>query len=175
MTPNAIEITAELVYQRVGLPHDVPTDPLHLGALLFDGRVHRVPALATEALVADSELLVRSSLTRAGASWFGAVAISRWLLNTDGPDAEMLAACLRAPRRAVGRAIRARGAVFSDLAAAFRSSESFAALRFAEVSHTPLALIVPNRPTRLRADRRPLAWCRVRLSDAPDRLVLMGA
>lgn len=87
--------------------------------------------------------------------------LAHWALpNATEEDCDALAACLLAPRAAFARALAAArpragsARVYSDLGAWFRCTDSFAALRHAEVTGTPLALISPAK-ARVRGDAYP--------------------
>lgn len=190
MDADALERIAESAYARAGYSATQARSPLRLAhTLIGHGREHVVydtADLEHEATLWTSPcghdaLLLRKGITPGAAWWFGARVLARWLLDrlnssASGADVDYLAACLRAPRSAVSAIAAETGPVFSDLGAAFKISESSAALRFAEVSGTPLALIAPGRPVRIRGHRRPgVKFCRMRLSDAPERVVLLGA
>jgi hypothetical protein len=158
-----IEGLAAWAYRRAGLEDDAPASPLELASRLLGNRVqvYRFSGLKAPAALArvesDWRIYVRGRLTSRALLWLTAHELGEYLLRLEhyeGPDAEQaadrLAAALRAPRRAYQRVARFRGAAWSDLAAAFRTSESSAALRWAEVTGDPVALIAPKRPIRTR-------------------------
>lgn len=184
-----IERLAEDAHRRAGYTARLPLSALTLANTLlgrgtrhavFDVDNHDAPASVVDGPRGPS-LLVRSSLPPRGAEWFGARALADWIAKAQGlrlteAELDLFTACIRAPRPAVERAAVRIGPAFSDIADAFRISESAAALRYGEVTGTPLALLAPKRPTRVRGQRRPgVRWSRVPLSDAPGRLVLLGA
>lgn len=184
-----IERLAEKTHRRAGYTARSPLSTLTLANTLlgrgFRHAVFDVDDQAEPATVVDGprgpSLLVRSTLPPRASEWFAARALASWLagsFNVALTEAELdlFAACLRAPRPAVESAAIRSGPAFGDLAQAFRISESSAALRYGEVTGAPLALVAPLRPTRVRGRRRPgLRWSRVLLSDAPGRVVLLGA
>lgn len=184
-----IERLAESAHRRAGYSARTPVSSLTLANILlgrcmrqavFDLTDHDVEASIVGGPRGPS-LLVRASLPPRAAEWFGARALAAWIASEQGVDAspaelDLFAACLRAPRPAVELEVERSGPAFSDLADAFRISESAAALRYGEVTGAPLALVAPKRPIRVRGRRRPgIRWTRVPLSDAPGRHVLLGA
>lgn len=120
--------------------------------------------------------------------------LGHWLLaragvrdNDEQPSADYLGGALIAPRPAFLAAYRAVGRDFRQLAAAFSTTETGAALRLGEVLHLPLAVISPalvrvrgpeewawpDESVLRRWARRPAPGIRkVRLSDDPRRVVL---
>lgn len=120
--------------------------------------------------------------------------LGHWLIARHGYRAEdeeraadFLGGALLAPRRAFLAARRALGEDLEALAAAFRTTETGAALRLAEVTGQPLAVVAPQR-VRVRGPeewawpdegtlrlwaRRPAPGLRkTRLKDDPRRVVL---
>jgi hypothetical protein len=98
-----------------------------------------------------------------------------------------IAAAIMAPRRAFARSLREHGHDFAELAADFRTTETHVALREAELTRMPRAVISP-RLVRVRGPeewiwpeeavlrrwaRRPIPGVtKVRLTDDPKRVVL---
>lgn len=105
------------------------------------------------------------------------------------PDAEdlanQIAAALSAPRRGYGRACAELGPDFAALADDFGLTQTSAALRYGEVTGTPVAVLTP-RSVRVR-DAGDWRWpsvqqirrglpgmARVELTDAPQRVALVA-
>lgn len=122
--------------------------------------------------------------------------LAHYLLGPGGSedDCDALAACLLAPRPAVERALEeiahrdAKPAkVYSEIGAWFRCTDSFAAMRHAEVTDAPLALITP---AKARVRGAPYPWPRdlgelartpgpglrkARLRDDPQRVAISAS
>jgi len=143
----------------------------------------------------DWKIFVRRGLTIERRAFAISHELSEWWLRVreryQGEDIEhvanSIAAAILSPRRAFRRAIEAYGGDFADLAAAFRVSQTHAALREAELANLPRAVVSPAL-VRLRG---PDAWVwpdeavvrrwargvapglrKVRLTDDPRRVVL---
>lgn len=189
-----LEGMADALYAAAGLEPDVPVAPLALAArLLGSTAVCRVTGLRTPAALArvgdDWRIYLRRGLTDRAVAWLVAHELAEWALRREGylgedieDLADRLGACVRAPRRAVVWALRHHGHTPAAIAAAFRTSESSAALRIGEVTGAPLALLAPRKAVRVRGE----SWCwpdaaqilrlarthGTRLGDDPRRLLL---
>lgn len=186
---------AERYLRQVGLAPDLPPCPLALAErLMGPGSVRVAPAstllLGDAALVViDSApvVLMRPGVRGEAARWalfheLGHVIADRETLRNTERMADILAAMLRIPRSAASRTIERYGSHWPSLAAAWRTSETSAVLRFGEVTWQPTALVSP-RSVRLRGSVWPVhanalrkAARRVgqRLSDDRQRWALVG-
>lgn len=201
-----IEGLARWAYEKAGMDPWEPAGALELAGRLLGGDgpldVYLCPELLASAALArvgsSWRFYVRNPRTERATEWLVWHELAEWILDRDGyrePDveaaADRLAAALRAPRPAFLRAIRASGRSLPELAKAFGTSESSAALRFGEVALVPLALVAPRRPVRVRGVpdswvaseaqivrlvRCPApGWERVPLSDQPGRVAVVAA
>lgn len=166
MDAGDIEGTAEALYRMAGLDSGDGAKPLELARrLLGPGSVRVVHAAALPgdgafAVVnGDPRIYVRCKLPRNRRRWVLSHEIAEWWLwrqRYRGSDVEQLAdalaAALIAPRQLFLRAVRRDGQQLPLLALRFSVTESCAALRVAETTGTPTALLAPARPLRIRGD-----------------------
>jgi hypothetical protein len=176
-------------------PREPPSPQELVIRLLGPGAVRVVPPEALPVggalarVGATWRVYLRSDLAPAQARFTLLHELAHWVLGPDAtePECDALAACLLAPREAFERAIVEAGPSYQALAAWFRCNESFAALRFSEVTGEPLALVAPSSvrlrgsswpwPTEERirelARGRPIPGLRkARLRDDPARIVV---
>jgi hypothetical protein len=178
MTPMDLEAIAERMYRRAGFPTNQPAAPLHLAGKLLGWDALRESRAPRSPVVLDGQhLVLRPGVSAGRRSWHVARALAQWAMQRLKLDPselaiDSLAACLRTPRQAFAPIALATGPAFSDLAEAFRISESAAALRFAEVTRTPLVLRTPVS-VRMRGGPRPVKARprRITLHDYPGRVV----
>ena len=158
-----IEGAAAALYREAGYDDSDPAPAIGLATrLLGPGCVQRVHAGALPgdaALVTvhgERRIYVRRGLPPARLRFAVAHELAHWALGECAPGAELearcdaLAACLVAPRRAFLRALRETDR-YHELAGRFATTESCAALRLAEVTGEPLALVAPSC-VRVRGD-----------------------
>lgn len=178
MTPMDLERLADALYAQAGFSTNRPVAPLHLaGVLLGWNSVIESRAVRFPALLDEGRLVLHPGVSQGRRSWHVARELARWAmmrsrLRPTELALDSLAACLRTPRQAFAPLALAAGPAFSDLAEAFRISESSAALRFAEVTRTPLVLRTPVS-VRMRGGPRPVKARprRIPLRDYPGRVV----
>jgi hypothetical protein len=206
------------VYGAAKADPEQPPSALALAeGLLGDAAVRFVPGreLANDALLALArcprfdlslpgagrwEILVRRKLPTVRITWAVLHELAEWVLKEQegyrGEDIERyanaLAASLLAPRRAFLAAVAEVGPDFRSLAERFDATQSWAALRYAEVTGAALSLVTPTKvhrrgevlwpddaQLRLLASRgRPrqpprLRLKKARLTDARGRTVLL--
>lgn len=196
-----LEGIADSAYKRAGLDPERPDVVRLARALLGPDAVTKGPrplhAPAVLLRVHDRwRIVVARSLPREYALFCVAHELGHWLLDEehartlDGEEerrADFLGGALLAPRAAFRAALRSLGADLAELAEAFRTTETGAALRLGEVTGQPLAVVAPQR-VRVRGpeewiwpDERTLrAWARrpapglrkTVLTDDPRRVVL---
>lgn len=149
-----------------------PVEVVPFRALPGDGQLARVRG--------EPRIYVRGKLSPQRLRWVVAHELGHLALGLDSSTrenedaADAFAAALLLPRRAFQSALREVGVSYSKLARWFATTESCAALRFGEVTDTPIALLAPERvrvrgaefewpegwrgggveQTRLRDDRR---------------------
>lgn len=175
-----LELLAEAAYLRAGLPITDAAAPLHIAGLLLGWNQIYETRAACSAVITSERLVMPKGLSKNACSWQVARALSRWLLegvdNSAGEsEVDMLAACIRTPRAAFEDLAADTGPAFSDLASAFRISESSAALRFGEVIGSSVVLFAPGKPPRMRGIPARKARARVvRLADDPARTVRLS-
>lgn len=189
---------AEILYRAASVDTSAAASPLLLAErLLGQGSVRSVnlPSLPGDgALVrvrGNWRIYVQTGIGPTRSRWAILHEIGHWVLGVGAPEDECdsLAAALAAPRSAFALLAGQVGQQYTQLALQFTCSESLAALRYAEVTGSPSALITPHR-VRLRGDSWPwprerdlreIAQCggpglrRCRLQDAPDRVVLSAS
>lgn len=193
-----IEGTVDAAYRSAGFETDEPAAPLALARRLLgiSHPVRRAHGLLTNAALArvhsEWRIYLRHGLSDRARDWLVSHELGEWLLTREGYSegdseemADRIGAALRAPRKAFSIAARSTGANWAELADAFGTSESSAALRWGEVVGDPLALIAPRRPVRVRGAAwtwpaeptlRRLARTRGKpLVDDPRRIVVQGA
>jgi hypothetical protein len=194
-----LEGIAEAAYAEAKLDAERPGVVRLARALLGPDAVQRGPRpVASPAAlfrVGDAwRILIARSLPRAYALFAVGHELGHWLLRRHGVQvddeeraADYLGGALLAPRRAFIAARRAVGDDLAELAEAFSTTETGAALRLGEVIEQPLAVVAPQRvrvrgpeswvwpdeSTLRRWARRPAPGLRkVRLTDDPRRVVL---
>lgn len=150
------EGAADALYREAGYDDGAPAPILGLAKrLLGPGALHRVHAGALRADAAlvtvqgERRIYVRRGLSQPRLRFAVAHELAHWALGLDSSCREneeqcnALAACLVAPRRAFLRALR-ETELYKDLAERFVTTESCAALRQAEVTGEPTALVCPH-------------------------------
>ncbi|HSC85857.1 MAG TPA: ImmA/IrrE family metallo-endopeptidase [Polyangiaceae bacterium] len=167
MTLAMIEGEARWMLRRAGIEDDEPPPILELARRVVGLRVEQVPhrALPGDGQLAtlhgERRIYVRTGLPPARLRWAIAHELGHLALSLDSgsPENEDLAnafaAALLAPRRAYQLALNETGPSYTRLARWFITSESCAALRFGEVTDTPLALVAP---TRVRVRGAEFCW-----------------
>lgn len=205
MDAGDLEGLAEAAYREAGAAPDEAESPATIArALLGRDAVEVVPAGALRRSAASLVRVAdqwRIYLRRGEPSVMRfAVAheLAHWLLRRAGlagtedeeTAADYLGAALVAPRRAFLAALRALGRDLPELADAFVTTESLAALRFGETTLTPMALVRPGL-VRVRSQlefvwpeeetirrwasgKPPTGLAKTRLTDDPRRVVLTG-
>lgn len=189
------------LYRRSGFGLAAPPGPVPFAeSLLGRGsiRFDRPPLGADAALtrVGDRWLIFTSPrLAPARMAWGIYHELAEWWLRDERDEriedrCDQLAAALRAPRDAFREAAGIVGDDLTELAGAFLTSESSAAMRIAEVLDRPLVLVTPTR-VRVRGPeygwpgesalrelarrrRMPDGVTKVKLGDAPGRIALFG-
>lgn len=159
-----IEGSAAALLRTAGYGDDeaVPMLPLAKRAL-GAGNVRVVPAraLPRDAVLATvdgaRQLFLRSGADPIRLRFAAGHELGHWALGVDSSCqanedlCDAFAACLVAPRRAFQLALREVGTRYTELAGHFTATESLVALRYGEVTGTPLALVAPAR-VRVRGD-----------------------
>lgn len=195
-----LEGIAEAILAEAGQEDDhAPRLGQLVTALLGDGAVEQVPNLRTDGeLVRIHDrwrIFLKRGLPLERRAFALVHEIGEWWFRVreryEGDDIEeaanYVAAAIMSPRRAFRRAIAEHGQNFAELAAAFRTTETQAALRDSELSGAPRAVVSPAL-VRVRGpenwswpDERTIrGWARgaavgvrkVRLTDDPRRVVL---
>jgi hypothetical protein len=192
MQPSHFETEARVIYQLCGCDCSRPA-PIATLAKCLGATIRAVPgsALPGDAALAtvhgERRVYVRRGLPPqrlkfAVAHELGHLALgldSSTLENEDQCDA--LAACLLVPGTAFQAAL-SRRREWGAIASCFGTSESFAALRFGEVTGVPLALVAPSR-VRVRGAAydwpsnlgEPIPGVRkIRIGDDSTRLALVA-
>lgn len=200
MEQGDLEGIAEAILAEAGQEDDrAPKLAQLVTELLGPGSVEQVTNLRTDGELVRIRDQWRIYLKRGLALERRAFALSHeigeWWFRVreryEGADVEhaanYVAAAIMSPRRAFRRAVAEHGRGFSGLAAAFRTSETQVALRDAELSGTPRAVVTPAL-VRVRgpegwvwpSEQTLRRWARgstpgvlkVRLADDPKRVVL---
>jgi hypothetical protein len=195
----AIEREAERIYRfaRADLAQGASPEKL-AGRLLGADSIRTVPA---------DLLPAGGALVRIGSAWrvylrrgirprharFTVMhELSHWALGPGATEEECdaLAACLLAPRPAVERLLREGVSTYTKLASWFGCTETFAALRYGEITDEPLVVVAPatvrmrgrewswpaeNELRGLVKARRVPGLRKVRLRDDPGRVALRAA
>jgi hypothetical protein len=191
-----VEREADRLYRAAGLDPAVGAPPSTLvRALLGPGSIRFVeerwlPGGGSLARVGSEwRVYLRKGLSGPELRFISLHELSHWALGPSGSEAECdaLAARLLAPRAAFEIAMRETGGSYTRLARWFRCTETFAALRYGEVTDQPLVVVAPatirirgqqwswpSEPELRRlADRpRPRGLRKARLRDAPLRVAL---
>ena len=194
MFAHFIEDEARVLLRSAGIADDAPFRMqdlvrAHLGP---DGiRFVPVRAIPSEGALArvhgDWKIYLRKGLSHEETRFVLGHELAHWALGLDSSSQEnedtcdSLAAALVAPRNAFARALRETGRLsYTRLARWFVTTESCAALRFGEVTDTPLALVAPGR-TRIRGAEFewPGGWSgpgikRAKLKDDARRIAVRG-
>jgi hypothetical protein len=136
------------------------------------GLARRLLGTSAVRVVPASALPAGGAIARVGSSWriylregipgrqarFTVVhELSHWALGPGASeeDCDALAARLLAPRPAFERALRQTGASYTRLARWFGCTETFAALRYGEVTDEPLVVVAP---ANVRIRGRSYSW-----------------
>jgi len=195
MMAGDIERTAELLYRAAGCDVASPAPPgLLIERLLGPRAVRLVPerALPAEAAIVRVgqawKIFVCATLRPEQRRFVALHELAHWAigLRAAESDCDALAAALLVPRGAFLRAVRAKGGRIATLAATFKTTHSFAALRLGETTHRPVALVTaesirtrgaaytwPSGAQLLRAARGDLPGIRkIGLPDDPGRVAL---
>lgn len=158
-----LEGEAALALRRAGQESDEPPCILEVARRLT-GRAVEVASF--RALPGDGclvrvrgepQIYVRGQLTPQRLRWVVPHELGHLALGLDSSTrenedaADAFAAALLLPRRAFQIALQETGVSYSKLARWFATTESCAALRFGEVTSTPLALVAPVR-VRVRGE-----------------------
>ena len=156
---SEVEGLADAAFKVAGLDASAPAKTLQLVAGVIGTasvQVLSVPDLLAPAALArvrgDWRVYLRPELSPAAKRWLVLHEVAEWLLRRESyaavdveEVADSLAACLRAPRRAV-LAISRKS--WSDLGPAFKTSASSALLRAGEVLGTPTLLLAKTQRVR---------------------------
>lgn len=194
-----LEGIATAAYREAGIDPEKPSVVRLAKTLLGEGAIERGPRpiggpAALIRVGASWRIVVARSLPRAYALFAVAHELGHYLLRREGfrgddeeRAADYVGGALLAPRDAFLAARRAYGPDLGELARAFGTTETGAALRLGEVTGQPLAVIAPkivrvrgpldwvwpDEATLRRWARRPIPGLRkVRLADDPRRVVL---
>lgn len=200
-TVNLEELEAFAVgtLRRVGLSDDKRPNAIEVAESLV-GPVYRIKNVrmpGDAALMRVDEgwrIYVRPGLTRERQRWAVLHEVAEWLLRRETLTAaraeylaEALAARLAAPTAFASRIVERVGPRYEQLSFDFGFDQTGSALRFGEVTDTPLAVIGPKRchvrgmpeawagsEVRLRrlAKAKPPGLVQESLTDDPQRLVL---
>lgn len=191
-----VEALARHVYRLAGYSENWRAWPPELATrVLGDDSIVYAPQLHAEGILTFFDggwrILVRPSLTKRRLAHVVGHELGHWICRKEGVvDDEALCdaigAAIIAPRTAYLAKLHRAGPRLRELAWAFDTTESLAALRYAEVTGAPLALITPDS-VRVRGhasdwppenEIRQLArsgggglW-RLQLRDDPRRIVL---
>jgi hypothetical protein len=161
---GALEREVESVYRFARLDPREGARPLDLArALLGPSAVASVPfrlVAGGGALVrfqGQTRIYVRRGLPPAHARFTVLHELAHHLLGPGASedDCDALAARLLAPRPAFERALRQTGASYTKLARWFGCTETFAALRYGEVTDEPLVVVAP---ANVRIRGRSYSW-----------------
>lgn len=194
--PDLVERLARQVYQLAGVAEDRAVCPVELARrILGEDAVIIARQLSSEGyllpIAGRWRIVVRAGLSKRRLAHVVGHELGHWICRAEGvPDDEeqcdAIGAAIVAPAPAFASALARRPAKLRDLAWLFSTSESLVALRYAEVTRKPLALVTPER-VRLRGhhdwppenELRALARSgggeglrAVRLRDDPRRIVL---
>lgn len=195
----AIEREAERIYRFAEEDLGLGASPEALArALLGPGSIRTAPPdllPAGGALVrigAAWRVYLREGLRPRHARFTVMHELSHWALGSGATEEECdaLAACLLAPRPAVQQLLRSGAKTYSEIARWFDCTETFAALRYGEITDEPLVVVAPAT-VRIRgrewswpaeSELRGLVKARrvpgirkVRLRDDPVRVALRAA
>lgn len=161
----SLEGEARSVYVSAGFALDAPCSMASLAKAVLGRPVEVVHARALpgDACLAtvnsEKRIFLRRGLSKERARFAVAHELAHLALGLDSSTLEnedtcsTMAACLVVPRRAF-QVVLAETVLFRELAARFTTSESCVALRYGEVTGTPLALVTPQR-VRVRGEE----WC----------------
>lgn len=196
---DLVEKLAREVYRVAGRSDARPTSPVDLARrILGEDAVIVARQLSSEGYLVPIagrwRIVVRQGLTRRRLAHVVGHELGHWICRIEGvPDDEercdAIGAAIVAPAPAFASVLARRPPRLRDLAWLFSTSESLVALRVAEVTGAPLALITPDRVrVRGRYDWPPESGLRelarsegggglraVRLRDDPRRVVLTPA
>jgi hypothetical protein len=186
------------LYRAAGFSPDSPVDPLELARGLMGRRAVRFVGdtvlihhnAAVSRIGTEWRLYLRKGLPDRVRRFSCAHEIGEWFLARQGladadveASADALAAAILAPKPFAAQACR-RGPRYPQLAKAFGSTESCAALRFGEVTDRPLVLVTARctrergapfpwpADSELRSDARLPGLAKAWLRDDPSRLVV---
>lgn len=168
MNPSHIEQEARETYRYAKLDSREPAKMLDLARkVLGPSGVQTVPvnALPCDGYLAkvhgEPRIYLRSGLSEERRRFVIGHELGHHILGIDSSTrdneeaCDRFAAALVAPREAFDLALRIGGPDYAKLAKWFSTTESCAALRFGEVTDTPLALVAPGR-VRIRGAE--FAW-----------------
>lgn len=150
---DALDREAARLYRAAGLDGATGSAPAALARALLGARSIRVvppdllPAGGAIARVKGAwRIYLRRGIPPEQARFTVVHELAHWALGPGASEIECdaLAARLLAPRLAFERALRESGPSYSKLAHWFDSTETFAALRFGEVTDEPLVVVAPN-------------------------------
>jgi len=190
------DVLASEVYRLAQRDDDRAVYPLELATRALGATAIRYePRLEVPGMLAPVRgkwrLYLRSGLTRRRLAHVVGHELGHWVCQREGVEdtedlCDAIGAAIVAPRRAYLNVVARRGACLRNLAWYFATSETLVALRYAETTGIPLALITP-RDVRLRGkydwppenELRALAQSgggdglrAVRLRDDPRRIAL---
>lgn len=165
-----IEGVAESIYRAAGLKAGTRVRPERLASAILGAGTVRVVGddvlprhHAAVARIRDEwRIYLRRGLAPSVRNFSIAHELAEWVLVQRGAegteveqDADGVAAALLAPRCFAERACRASGRNWEQLALAFNTSQSFAVLRYGEVTGYPLALVTRSS---VRERGAPAPW-----------------
>lgn len=161
---EGFESEAERLYLRAGIEPASGASPSSLVRALLGSRSIRflteewLPGGGTLARVGTQwRIYLRRDLPLEQIRFVALHELAHWALGAGAAesDCDALAACLLAPRAAVERALRETGASYTRLSRWFGCTETFAALRYGEVTDEPLVVVAP---ASVRVRGREWSW-----------------
>lgn len=191
-----VEKLASEVYLAAGASAQRPEQPVDLATRILGSKgLAFVPRLASEGYflptVGRGLIVVRRGLTRRRLAHVIGHELGHWICQREGVEdredlCDAIGAAIIAPRASFLARLRRIGPRMRELAWAYQTTQSLAALRYAEVTGTPLALVTPGLVrTRGECDWPPESDLRelarsggggdlraVRLRDDPRRVLL---
>lgn len=153
---DLVETLARQVYLLAGAAEDRAACPIELARRILgsDGVIVGASELSSEGYLlpvgGQWRIVVRRGLTRRRLAHVVGHELGHWICRCEGvpddePVCDAIGAAIVAPARAYVAALSRRPPRLRGLAWLFSTSESLVALRYAEVTGEPLALVTPER------------------------------